>query len=116
MSQHPSLRTSEKDKQHRSVLKRYERLKILKEKEKWEDKDSVFGLPKVKIVRFKIKKEKVAALEGAEVQAAAPGATATPATPQAKVVPQAKQPTPAKGAPAKEAAKPQAGEGKKETK
>ena len=32
MSQHPSLRSSDKDKQHRSVLKRYERIKILKEK------------------------------------------------------------------------------------
>lgn len=103
MSQHPSLRSSEKDKQHRSVLKRYERLKILKEKERWEDKDSVLGLPKVKIVRFKIKKEKAAALEGAEAQAAAPSAAPAPATPQAKAAPQAKQASPAKGAPAKEA-------------
>lgn len=103
MSQHPSLRSSEKDKQHRSVLKRYERLKILKEKERWEDKDSVLGLPKVKIVRFKIKKEKAAALEGAEAQAAAPGAAPAPATPQAKAAPQTKQASPAKGAPAKEA-------------
>lgn len=98
MSQHPSLRSSDKDKQHRSVLKRYERINILKDKEKWKDKDSVFGLPKVKIVRFKIKKEKAATAETAETTTAAPGAT--PAAP-------------AKGA--KEAAKPQApkSEGKK---
>ena len=81
MSQHPSLSSSDKDKKQRSVLKRYERIKLLKEKEKWADKDSVFGLPKVKITRFKIKKEKAAAAEGAEGAAApaAPGAAA-PAT------------------------------------
>ena len=73
MSQHPSLRSSEKDKQHRSVLKRHERLKILKEKEKWKDEDSVFGLPKVKVIRFKIKKEK-AAKEDVAAEAGAPGA------------------------------------------
>ncbi len=86
MSQHPSLRSSEKDKQHRSVLKRYERIKILKEKEKWKEGGSVFGLQKVKVLRFKIKKEKVAKeAEGAEAPAgaeaaplAAPGATAKP--------------------------------------
>ena len=76
MSQHPSLRISDKDKKQRSVLKRHERIKILKEKEKWEEEDSVFGLPKVKITRFKIKKEKAAAAaEGAE------GAAATGAAP-----------------------------------
>ena len=77
MSQHPSLRSSEKDKKHRSVLKRYERVKLLKEKDKWEEKkDSVYGLPKVKIIRFKIKKEKAvaAATEDAAVPGAAPAA------------------------------------------
>ena len=95
MSQHPSLRSSDKDKQHRSVLKRYERIKALKDKEKWEEKDSVFGLPKVKIIRFKIKKEKAAAAaEGAEGAAtAAAGQEAAPAAgpkaaPGAKAVPQ----------------------------
>lgn len=110
MSQHPSLRSSDKDKQHRSVLKRYERLKILKDKEKWEEKDSVFGLPKVKIVRFKIKKEKAAtAAEGAE--AAAPGTEAAQAAAPAagKAAPQAKAP-----AASKEATKPKgAGEAKR---
>jgi small basic protein (TIGR04137 family) len=88
MSQHPSLRSSDKDKKHRSVLKRYERVKLLKEKDKWEEeKDSVYGLPKVKIVRFKIKKEKAAAaVEGAEAapSAAAPGTPAAPGAPAAK--------------------------------
>ncbi|MDD3905081.1 MAG: small basic protein [Candidatus Omnitrophica bacterium] len=81
MSQHPSLRSSDKGKQHRSVLKRYEKMKILKDKEKWSDKDSVFGLAKVKIVKFKVKKEKAAAAEGTEAAPAAPvkAATAAPA-------------------------------------
>lgn len=97
MSQHPSLRSSDKDKKHRSVLKRYERLKILKDKEKWKDGDSVYGLSKVKIVKFKIKKEKAAAAEG---EAAAPGAAApaAAAASQAKAAPQAKAAAPAKGA------------------
>jgi small basic protein (TIGR04137 family) len=117
MSQHPSLRSSDKDKQHRSVLKRYERINILKDKEKWKDKDSVFGLPKVKVVKFKIKKEKAAAAETAEAVEAAPGAvpTTTPAAGAAKGATPAKGAAPAKGA--KEATKPQGGgEPKKETK
>jgi hypothetical protein len=78
MSQHPSLRSSGKDKKQRSVLKRFERVKTLQDKEKWdEEKDSVFGLPKVKVTRFKIKKEKAAAAETAE-GAAAPAAGAAP--------------------------------------
>jgi small basic protein (TIGR04137 family) len=106
MSQHPSLRSSEVDKKHRSVLKRYERVKSLKEKEKWKEGESVYGLPKVKILRFKIKKEKAAAaaVEGAEGAAApAEGAAAAPAAP-------------GKAAPAKEAAKAPAAEPKKEAK
>jgi small basic protein (TIGR04137 family) len=67
MSQHPSLKSSSKSSQHRSVLKRFERIKILKEQEKWKAGNSVFGLPKVKTLRFKIKKEKAApAAETAE--------------------------------------------------
>ena len=106
MSQHPSLRSSEIDKKHRSVLKRYERVKSLKEKEKWKDEDSVYGLPKVKILRFKIKKEKaaVAAVEGAEGAATPAEGAAAPAA------------APGKAAPAKEAAKAPAAESKKEAK
>lgn len=117
MSQHPSLRSSEKDKQHRSVLKRYERIKILKDKERWKEDDSVFGLQKVKVLRFKIKKEKAAKeVEGAEVAAGAPGVegASAPATP-AKGAPA--KGAPSKAAPTKEAAKGQAApEAKKEPK
>ena len=106
MSQHPSLRSSDKDKKQRSVLKRYERIKTLQDKEKWDEKkDSVFGLPKVKVTRFKIKKEKAAAVEGAEtVEGAAAGAA--PAVPGKEAVKPA----------GKEGAKAPAGEAKKETK
>ena len=111
MSQHPSLRISDKDKKQRSVLKRHERIKTLKEKEKWEEGDSVFGLPKVKITRFKIKKEKAAAtVEGAE--GAVP---ATGAAPAAGLKPPASGGKEAAKAPAagKDAAKAPAKEAKK---
>ena len=77
MAQHPSLRSKEKGKQHRSVLKRYEKVKALKEKEKWKEGNSVFGLLKLKILRFKLKKEKAqpAAAEGAEAAEGAAVAT-----------------------------------------
>lgn len=86
MTQHPSLRSSAKSKQHRSVLKRFERLKYLKEKGDWEEDMSIFGLPKIKILKFKIKKEKAPAeeavaagvegTEGAVAKEAAEGAPA----------------------------------------
>lgn len=104
MSQHPSLRSSDKDKKQRSVLKRYERIKTLQDKEKWDEKkDSVFGLPKVKVTRFKIKKEKAAAVEGAET---VEGAAAAPAAPGKEAVKPA----------GKEGVKAPAAEAKKETK
>jgi len=59
MSIHPSLSASEKYKKQRSVLKRTERLKILMEKGEWKEGDSVYGLPKIKTIRMKIKKEKI---------------------------------------------------------
>ena len=77
MSQHPSLRSSDKGKQHRTVLKRHERIKLLKDKDEWEEKDSVYRLPKVKVVRFKVKKEKAAPAEGEEAASGAEG-VATP--------------------------------------
>ena len=107
MSQHPSLRSSDKGRQHRSVLKRFEKLRILKDKEKWDEKDSVFGLAKVKVIKFKIKKEKAAAAEDAEgvEGAAAPAALAGPAAGAAKAAPQAKAAPKASAAGAKDAAK-----------
>lgn len=58
MSQHPSLKANTM-RRHRSVLKRLERIKILKEKDEWKEGYSFFGLPKIKTQKIKIKKEKV---------------------------------------------------------
>ena len=61
MSVHPSLSSKGKNKRSRSVLKRFEKLKELREKDKWKPEDSVFGLPKIKALRWKAKKTKKAA-------------------------------------------------------
>ena len=61
MSVHPSLSSKGKGKRTRSVLKRFERLKELLEKEKWKPGNSIFGLPKIKVLRWKAKKAKKAA-------------------------------------------------------
>jgi len=77
MSIHSSLRNNAKGKKHRSVLKRYERLKVLKGKSLWDEGKSVLGIPKVKMQKLKVKKEKAAAAP------AAPGA-AVPSSPADK--------------------------------
>ena len=80
MSIHPSLAISEKDKKQRSVLKRSERLKSMAEKNNWKEGDNVFGLPKIKTLRIKVKKEKVEkAAETTAAAAPAPAAAAAPA-------------------------------------
>jgi small basic protein (TIGR04137 family) len=66
MSQHRSLRSAPKDKKIRSVHNRFERLKELQEKGKWDDKKSVFGLPKVKVEKIKVKKGKAKSAEEAK--------------------------------------------------
>jgi small basic protein (TIGR04137 family) len=76
MSIHPSLSSSQKDKKPRSVLKRIERLKIMQEKNQWKETDDVFGLPKIKTLKIKIKKEKAKEAEKAPtVEGALPAAT-----------------------------------------
>ena len=62
MSLHPSLRKAGKSKTSKTVLKRNERIKWLREKGKWDDSKKVCGLPKIKIVKVKAaKKEKAEA-------------------------------------------------------
>lgn len=80
MSIHPSLSGVNKNKKQRSVLKRIERLKLMAEKNEWKESDSVFGLPKIKTVRIKIKKEKTE--KAAETTAA--GATPVAGAPATK--------------------------------
>ncbi|MFA5147593.1 MAG: small basic protein [Candidatus Omnitrophota bacterium] len=99
MSIHPSLRPS-KGRGHRSVFKRFERIKMLADKDKWKEDDSVFGLPKVKSLKIKVKKEKseakVAAEGAAAPGAAAPAAGAAPAGAKAAAAPAKKEQAKAK--------------------
>ena len=84
MSLHPSLKTSKAGKKHRTVLKRYERLTALKEKGLLKDDDSVFGMPKLKIIKIKVKKEKAEEKpKDGEVTAAPIAAPAAKAAPKA---------------------------------
>jgi small basic protein (TIGR04137 family) len=48
MSQHPSLKSASKITTKRNVLKRFERVDILKTQGKWKDGDRGTGLPKTK--------------------------------------------------------------------
>ena len=71
MSVHPSFKSG-KNKQQNSVLKRLARLLQLQKDDKWdEEKDSIFGLPKVKVTKLKFKKDKKT---GDEEEEAAAGA------------------------------------------
>lgn len=92
MSIHPSLASSDKSTKARSVLKRTERLKIMLEKNQWKEGSDVYGLPKIKTLRIKIKKEKAAK----EAEALPAGTEAAPAAAESKEAQQ-----PAKGAAAK---------------
>lgn len=46
MSQHPSLKSSKTVGAKRNVLKRFERIKLLKARGKWEEGKGLNGLPK----------------------------------------------------------------------
>ena len=79
MSIHRSLKSVDTLKRHRSVLSRLERTKILQEKGTLDlVGSSVLGLPKVKHLRMRIRKEKAAA---APTEAGAAGTAAAPAAP-----------------------------------
>lgn len=82
MSIHPSLNLSEKDKKQRSVLKRSERIKHMMEKGEWKKGDKIFGLPKIKTLRLKFKKEK--AEKPAEAEAVAAEGAAAPSETEVK--------------------------------
>lgn len=76
MSIHHTLRITLKSKKQRSVLKRFERIRYFISKGSFSEQSSVLGLPKIKTLKIKIKKEK-----SEEKAAAAPGST--PASPGA---------------------------------
>jgi len=70
MSIHRTLSRGNELTRQRNVLTREERLARLEDEGRWEDGESIFGLPKVLVVRArkkkKDKKEEAAAVEGAE--------------------------------------------------
>ena len=69
MSIDRSLKIKGALERHRNVLNRVERIEKLKEEEKWEEGDSLFGLPKVahrKSHAGRKAKEEEAAVEGVE--------------------------------------------------
>jgi len=55
MSIHQSFKR--KKGKHRTVHKRWERLRSLKLKEKWDKEHNIFCLPKERNIRLKVKKE-----------------------------------------------------------
>lgn len=77
MSIHPSLKLSDKNKKQRSVLKRTERLRTMLEKNQWKPGDEVCGLPKIKTLRIRIKKEKAEKVEAATAEGTATAAAET---------------------------------------
>ena len=46
MTQHPSLKSASKIKAKRNVLKRFERIDLLRSRGKWKEGDRALGLPK----------------------------------------------------------------------
>ncbi|MBU3759990.1 MAG: small basic protein [Candidatus Omnitrophica bacterium] len=84
MSQHSSLRVDSVGVKHRNVLKRFERVNKMQDEKKFAEGRSVYGLPKIKSMKVKVKKggggEKAeAAAEGAAAKGAAPAKAAAPA-------------------------------------
>lgn len=78
MSIDKSLKTKGKLVRPRNVLTRTERIKMLREEKKWEPTMSVFGIPKVKVLKLKQRgksekkaKPEAAAAAGGEASAAA---------------------------------------------
>ena len=70
-----SLKISRGSLQNRNVLTRVERLKQLAEEERWNNGDSPFGLPKVRVVKVslgRVKKVKGELDEEVEEETAAP--------------------------------------------
>ncbi len=48
MSQHVSLKSANKIRAQRNVLKRFERIDLLRARGKWKEGDRAYGLPKTK--------------------------------------------------------------------
>jgi small basic protein (TIGR04137 family) len=83
MSLHSSLKKSKAAAGHRNVLKREERLSKLTEEERWRaEGNSIYGLPKVRSIKVRLKKKPKKKVEGegtADAAGATPAAGAVPA-------------------------------------
>lgn len=73
MSLHRSLKSKNKHQRTRNVLTREEQVEKLADDEEWEEGDSVFGLPKVKVETISLRRkpapeeeEEEEGVEGAE--------------------------------------------------
>ena len=58
MSQHSSLKSDSVGVRHRNVLKRHERIRTLQENDGLGERKSAFRLPKLKLIKLKVKKTK----------------------------------------------------------
>ena len=67
MSIHKSLKLKNTLARQRSVLTRWERIVKLQEEERWQEGDSVMGLPKVR-TKFKIRSRKALKRQEAEAK------------------------------------------------
>ncbi len=111
MSIDRSLKTAGSLARHRNVLNRAERLKKLKDAERWDEEKSVFGLPKVSNRNVKVGKKAKKKEEGEAAAGTAPAAGGT-APAGAGAAAGGKAPAGGAKAPAA-AAKPAGKEGKK---
>ena len=84
MSIDKSLRRKNSLQRARSVLTRGERIKTLKDQEKWTDGRSPFGLPKVRVVKLVVKKAKKETAAEGEAAEGAEGAAPPPAAGEKK--------------------------------
>lgn len=88
MTQHSSLKSASVGAKHRNVLKRHERIRVLQTNDQWSGRQSVYKLPKLKLIKLRVKKAK----SGKEGEAQGEGAAASQA--------------PTEGSPPKPVAKP----------
>jgi small basic protein (TIGR04137 family) len=85
MSMDRSLKSKAALTRHRNVLSRAERIKVLTDEERWGERKSIFGLPKVAHRKANVgaKKKKEKKAEGEAGAEAAPAAATAPAGPAA---------------------------------
>jgi small basic protein (TIGR04137 family) len=98
-----SLRGRGRLARSRNVLKREERIALMKSEDRWTGKESPFGLAKTRVAKSSLGKKKKKKAEGEEGEAGAEGAAAPAAGKAApaaagKAAPAAKAAAPAKGA------------------